>query len=270
MISGGASREAGDVVHDDRACPATARLRLLGGWRLDSEPTITPPLGDNSQRLITLLALRGPLSRMQIAGAMWPEISELSASSRLRTMLWRLGGSRRLFDEAAGTLRLAPWIRVDVDEMRLRALDLDVELATGDAHREERPADLTVFEADLLPGWYDDWLVVDRERFRQLRLHALEAMATLAVRSGHFAAALDAGLAAVRADPLRESAHRCVICVHLAEGNTAEALRQYEACRTVLAAELNIEPSPSLLALLPAQATSAAPIPAGRISTRSG
>jgi len=132
------------------------------------------------------------------------------------------------------------------------ALALDLEVAVGNPLGADDAVDVSTFEFDLLPGWYDDWLVVDRERIRQLRLHALEALATQRLRDGRYAAALDAALAAVRADPLRESAHRCVICAHAAEGNVAEALRQYERCREILATELNIAPSASLLALLPA------------------
>jgi DNA-binding SARP family transcriptional activator len=48
----------------------------------------------------------------------------------------------------------------------------------------------------------------------------------------------------VQAEPLRESAHRSVIAVHLAEGNHAEALRQYDGYRRLLASELGLRPSP--------------------------
>ncbi len=59
-----------------------------------------------------------------------------------------------------------------------------------------------------------------------------------------------AGLAAVSAEPLRESAHRALIAVHLHEANYGEAVRQYERCRTMLREELGISPSPRLRDLL--------------------
>jgi len=58
--------------------------------------------------------------------------------------------------------------------------------------------------------------------------------------------ALEVGLAAVAAEPLRESAHRAVVSVHLAEGNTAEAIRQYRLCRRLLKEQLGVEPSPRM------------------------
>jgi DNA-binding SARP family transcriptional activator len=226
------------------------RLSLLGRWQLDACPQ-SESLGDNARRLLALLALRGHMTRPQLAGTLWADADESSAGSRLRTVLWRLGPARRLLDETNGTLALAPFVGVDVSQLRAGALALDLELALDVSPGADDPVGVAIFEADLLPGWYDDWLVVDRERIRQLRLHGLEALATRRIRAGRYAAALDAALAAVREDPLRESAHRCVVGAHAAEGNVVEAMRQYERCREIFATELNIEPSPSLQTLLP-------------------
>jgi DNA-binding SARP family transcriptional activator len=109
---------------------------------------------------------------------------------------------------------------------------------------------------DLLPDWYDDWLVDDREGVRQLRLHALERMADELSMSGHHAEAIQAALAAVRLEPLRETAHAALIRAHLAEGNRSEALRQFTRCRNMLAVELAVEPSEFLRKLIAVPAMS--------------
>ena len=96
---------------------------------------------------------------------------------------------------------------------------------------------------ELLPDWYDDWLIIGREQFRQARLHALETVCGTLTRRSRYGKAVEVGLAAVAGEPLRESAHRAVMQVHLAEGNRHEALRQYELCRRVLA-PLGLAPSP--------------------------
>ena len=59
-----------------------------------------------------------------------------------------------------------------------------------------------------------------------------------------FCDALQVGLAAVRAEPLRESAHRLLVRVHLREGNVAEAIRQYRSYADLLRRELHATPSP--------------------------
>ena len=106
--------------------------------------------------------------------------------------------------------------------------------------------DMLCVAGDLLPDWYDDWLLVERERFRQLRLHALESLADDLALGGQFAAAAEAALAAIAAEPLRESAHRVLVRLHLAEGNFGEAIRQYETYAALLRHELDLDPSPNM------------------------
>jgi hypothetical protein len=73
------------------------------------------------------------------------------------------------------------------------------------------PEALACLSADLLPGWYDDWVLSEAEDWRQLRLHALEALADRLTATGRWGEAADAAGAAVRAEPLRESANAALI-----------------------------------------------------------
>ena len=123
-----------------------------------------------------------------------------------------------------------------------RALD-----RTDDAALE---LDASAFGADLLPDWYEDWVLIERERYRQLRLRALDALCERLTAADRLSDALDAGLAAVAGEPLRESAHRAVVRVHLAEGNVGEAIRQFRLCRRLLREQLGIEPSERMQALV--------------------
>jgi two-component SAPR family response regulator len=75
---------------------------------------------------------------------------------------------------------------------------------------------------DFLPGWYDDWALMERERIRQRLLHALEAVSRRLARAGDYAGAVEAAMLAISAEPLRESAQRALIEAHVAEGNLAE------------------------------------------------
>ena len=104
--------------------------------------------------------------------------------------------------------------------------------------------------AELLPGWYDEWVLLERERLCQLRMHALEAWAGKLAAAGRYGEAIQAACAAVGVEPLRESAHRALVRVHLAEGNVAEAVRAYESFRALLAAELGVEPTAQMDALV--------------------
>jgi SARP family transcriptional regulator, regulator of embCAB operon len=88
-------------------------------------------------------------------------------------------------------------------------------------------AAVPVLSADLLPDWYDDWVLLEAEDWRQLRLHALEALAGRLIALGCWGEAANAAGAAVRAEPLRESARAALIQAHLAVGNQSEAVREF-------------------------------------------
>jgi DNA-binding SARP family transcriptional activator len=220
-----------------------AGLTLLNGFdlRCDGERV---PLPMPSQRLVAFLALQHqPVLRSYVAGTLWIDASEANAGASLRSALWRL---RRLgFDLVEGTnrhLRLEPSVAVDVqDAVRWaeRMLEPDSEVSPADIRR-------AIAFGELLPDWYDDWLVLERERLRQIALHTLEHLCERLAREGRFGQALDVGIAALRCEPLRESAHRAVIDVHLHEGNVAEAVRHYRFYARLLRDRLGLAPSERL------------------------
>lgn len=171
------------------------------------------------------------------------------ALGSLRSTIWRLNRNGiRLVSTQADTLSLSPTVDIDVQAFTTAA----TRVMTHDHDDNEQTR---ILEADeLLPGWYDDWVLLERERLRQVRLHALEILAARFTAARQFGSALDVALETVRVDPLRESAHRAVVAVHLAENNVVEAVRHYRGFRNLLLGELGIEPSPEFTAMLPGQA----------------
>jgi DNA-binding SARP family transcriptional activator len=222
-------------------------LSLLNAFELRSDGRLVRlPL--TAQRLLAFVALHEhPVRRAYVAGTLWIDAPEERAGASLRSSLWRLNRpGHQLIVTTSRHLRLAPAVEVDLR----RAVALARRLLEGSTDRRDLEGAEAALGADLLPGWYDEWLLFEREHFRQLGLHALEALAERLVRAGDVGRALEAALAAVRTEPLRESAHRTLIRVHLAEGNRCEALRQYELCRRLLRERLAIEPSEQLHELL--------------------
>jgi DNA-binding SARP family transcriptional activator len=102
----------------------------------------------------------------------------------------------------------------------------------------------------LLPGWYDEWVLLAQEQFRQLQLHVLEVAGEELLSREKPVPALWAALDAVDAEPLRESAHRLVIRIHIAEGNISEAIRHYLRYSSLLHEELGVQPTKQLQELV--------------------
>ncbi|MEU4335738.1 BTAD domain-containing putative transcriptional regulator [Micromonospora lupini] len=224
---------------------ADLALHLLGGFRLlHATAHIVVPRG--LQRVIALIGLRPGATRSQLAGLLWPDVSEERALSSLRTALWRLRQDPCCPMVVAGdTVRLDPAVRLDVDDLVQTA----ARVRNGDDPRTTAGA-LAAGRHDLLPGWYDDWVLLDRERLRQLRLHMLEQVAAQHLAAGRHGEALEAALEAMAAEPLRETPHRLVVRIHLAEGNAFEAVHAFYVYRDLLRRELRLEPSPAMSALL--------------------
>lgn len=226
-------------------------LRLLKGFTLlvEDDPVT---LSFSAQRLLAFLALQDrPRTRTFVARTLWPEATTSRANANLRSSLWRASRSGyQVIDASVHEMALAGNISVDIHDAVARAHRLlDKSCLCDDILNRQTRDDLS---ADLLPEWSDnEWVLIEQEQYHQLRLYALEAMAKRLTTAGRHGEAVAAGLAAVRAEPLRESAHRVLIDAHLAAGNRAAAQHQYEQCRGTLREELGLEPSESLRHLLP-------------------
>jgi DNA-binding SARP family transcriptional activator len=228
------------------------QITLMGGFRFCVAGTdALPALPGGSQRLLAFLALRErSVMRTAAAGTLWPEASEDHAHASLRSALSRLTlVAHEAIVVSVHDLRLADHVTVDIREARALAHRL---LNLGDPERESDLCAQAIYalSADLLPDWYSDWAVIEAEEWRQLRLHALDALTERLIANRRYADATSAAMAAVKAEPFRETSHAALIRVHLAEGNRAEAFAAFERCRAMLKAELGVEPSPQVQALI--------------------
>ncbi len=204
--------------------------------------SVDRPVPEGSKRLLAFVALHGGrVERRQVAGTLWPSGGDARAAGNLRAALWRLRTAG--VDVLVGdkwSLNLADGVEVDV-----RLISQWADRLIDD---RPRPGDLAVQVAafaalDLLPGWYDDWILLGRERLRQRMLHALEALSRRLTQVGRYADAVEAAITAIDAEPLRESAQRVLAEAHLGEGNWVEARRGYVRFREIMHRELGIEPS---------------------------
>jgi len=243
--------QVGVTLDDGGGRAEPLKVSVLGTFKFFVGEQALPAEAGGSQRLLAFLALRDrAVMRATVAGTLWPDASDDRAHSSLRSAISRLSEwNRQAVLVNPLDLRLGDAVRVDIREARhLAHRLLDLEAST---HREDlTAASIDALSADLLPDWYDDWVVLEAEDWRQLRLHALEALAQRFIDGARFGEATAAALAAVRADPLRESPRATLIRAHLAEGNQSEALREFERYRAQLRSELGLEPTARLQGLI--------------------
>ena len=229
----------------------TNELSLLGGFVFSVGGEALLGISAGSQHLLAFLAVRDQtMTRQRVAGTLWPESTDERAGANLRAAVARLDApTRRAVKVTALDLGLEEGLVVDVhysQALARRLIDDDAPDARDDIGRGA----VAALSDDLLPGWYDDWAVIAAEDWHQLRTQALEAVAVRLTAADRLAEAAGAALAAVQAEPLRESARAALIRVHLAEGNQAGAVAEFERYRVLLRVELGLEPTARLSRLL--------------------
>lgn len=223
-------------------------ISLMGMFTLQVDGKEVKGLSVGSQRLLAFLALHDhAMARVAIAGSMWPEVSDARAGISLRSALSRLDPeTREAIMGASAGLGLADTVIVDYRVRQAIARAILREQCSV----EELSGATTLLSHELLPDWYDDWVVAEAEDWRQLRVSALEKLATELVKHDRPADAAEAARAAMKVDPLRESAHATLIRVHLAEGNQSEALRVFDRYSSLLMSALDLEPTPHMIDLV--------------------
>ena len=203
-----------------------------------------------SARLLAFLALRRRrVDRRAVARSLWPDLPQAQSSARLRSSLWRLRADGfGVLTANGGGVGLSQAVAVDVEE----ACSWAGRLIDGSASEQDLSwSSRDRRSVEVLPGWDEEWVVVDRERVRHRMLHGLEALSRRSIQAGRAAEAVEPAIVAVGFDPLRESAQRALISAHLAEGNVGEAQRVFESYRRLLQREIGLRPGPAITEMVP-------------------
>jgi DNA-binding SARP family transcriptional activator/KaiC/GvpD/RAD55 family RecA-like ATPase len=223
-------------------------LSLFGGFqaRLQPGPTLSLPTR-KAQALLAYLAvpLGQPHPRGKLAALLWGETREDSARASLRQALFAI---RKAVGE--GTL---PSIVLEGDTLALEAASVDVDVAAFERLMAEGTppaieAASTLYQGDFLSGFvvdepgFEEWLVTERERLRELALEGFARLLAHQRRMGTPEAAIQTALKVLALDPLQEPVHRTLMLLYSGQGRRGTALRQYQHCVAVLQRELGLEP----------------------------
>lgn len=217
------------------------RLYLLGSFHLEDETSpILLPAG-KIQLLLAYLALHpGQHTRENLAGLYWGDSTDVRARDSLRTALKKLRkqlGSRLLLGDRA-TVEINPAFPLWVD-----ALEFQKQVATAPQSA------VALYRGDLLTDFYDDWIVPEREHYRELFLSALLHLTQTARAASEYERAMNYAHRVLTADPANERAHQHLMFCNLALGDRNAALKQYAACERALQTELAVAPARETTAL---------------------
>ncbi|MBR9989542.1 MAG: DNA-binding protein [Gemmatimonadetes bacterium] len=201
-----------------------------------------------------------PVPRAMLADAIWPgrlppswDAALSSIVSKLRSLLGRAGlkGDVIATRDGCHELRLPRDTWVDHEAAADSIHEAEAALRTADYARAYGPSAVAhhIARRPFLAGEQGHWVEQRRERLSSILVRALECRTAIYLWNGEHSLAIEAARDTVALAPFRETAYQLLMRAHAASGNSAEALRVYERCRTLIAEELGVSPSPQTKAV---------------------
>lgn len=234
------------------------RISLFGGVSIrHGESEVQVCLARRVQVLLAYLLLKRHRvhPREEVMEALWPDVNADQARGRLNTALWRLRQGLEPGGVPRGTYLLTSrlgevgfnWTNGYVLDTQIFEDAVQCALATSPERlnskgAEDLDAALELYQGDLLPGNYEDWIIRERERLRSLYIDGLFLCLSYCKKQEQYMRALQCAQRILDLDQLREEVHREMMRLYLRNGQRARAVRQYQICRQALRTELGIDP----------------------------
>jgi WD40 repeat protein/ABC-type branched-subunit amino acid transport system substrate-binding protein/DNA-binding SARP family transcriptional activator len=218
-------------------------VRLLGQFALHLDGAIVVLHSRPAQSLLAYLALTAGTAhrREKLAGLLWPDSDEDNARNSLRHALWRI---RRAIetDEVAAPYLLTDELAVSFNAGADYWLDAALLTHDGDSLQEQLDA-VAVYRGDLLPGFYDDWVTLERDRLEAVFQHKMQRLLDRMVEERRWPHVLEWGERWVALGHAPEPGYRALMRAHAELGDRARVAAIYQRCREALFNDLGVEPS---------------------------
>lgn len=206
-----------------------------------------------------LLHQSHPQNREHLAEIFWAEGASVQSKKYLRKSLWLLQRElrSRIGRDVDRILIVEPeWLQINpeanlwVDAMEFaRRYDVILHLAGREMDRgqfmdTQKAVDL--YDSELLEGWYQEWCLVERERYREMYLTMLERLMEYCEVHHDYEEAVIYGAKILELDPTQERIHLRLMKLKYLMKDRISAIHQYFRCRNILAEELGVEPGGEL------------------------
>ncbi|MCL4869088.1 MAG: protein kinase [Anaerolineae bacterium] len=234
-------------------------IRLFGGVEIRQNGALLSSFVSHKvPALLAYLVVTGrPHSRDTLAALLWGELSDADAKNNLRQALSNL---RKLVE---------PYLLITRDTVAWNAAaSFTLDIAQFETHlragRDVPPAiraeafqrAAALYQGDFLAGFFvreapefEEWMLGQRVRYRELALHALHTLCEYHLGRGEYSRTIDFASRLLALDPWREGAYRQLMLALSRSGQRAAALAQYETCRRILEQELGVAPAAETTAL---------------------
>jgi WD40 repeat protein/class 3 adenylate cyclase len=226
------------------------QIRLLGQFdvRLDGKRVLLP--SRSGQSLLAYFALTAGTAqrREKLAGMFWPDTSEETARKNLRQELWRIRKAICVQGSEGNDYLLAEDFTITFNPHADYWLDVSHFEKSG-PDVESLTASLALYQGELLPGFYDEWVLLERERVRSVFDSKMELLLAQLIAAERWTAAQEQAERWLTLGSSLEPAYRALMLTYGARGDMAKVSALYQQCLTALDEQLGLEPSPETRAL---------------------
>jgi WD40 repeat protein/basic membrane lipoprotein Med (substrate-binding protein (PBP1-ABC) superfamily)/DNA-binding SARP family transcriptional activator len=223
------------------------KIYLLGQFKLQADHLPLELPSRPAQSLLAYLALNAGVTcrREKLAGLLWPEATEANARGYLRKVLWQL---RKTL--TSGSLTWDDYLHISDMEVAFNDqadywLDADL-LATqeGETSAYDLIEIVQLYRGELLPGFYDQWTVLERERHLLAYHQKMNLLLEGLIHSNQWHEVLKWGEQWIRLTYSPEAAFRALMIAHAGLGDQGMVSATYQRCMEALHRDLGLEPSP--------------------------
>jgi DNA-binding SARP family transcriptional activator/predicted ATPase len=223
------------------------KIYLLGQFKLQANDLPIELPSRPAQSLLAYLVLNAGVThrRETLASLLWPEATETNARSYLRQALWRIRKSL-----LSGSLSWEDYLQISdisvaFDDHSDYWLDADLLLKTTEALPvEEMIESIRLYRGELLPGFYEEWIVLERDRLQTAFQQKMNLLLERLIQAEQWDQALNWGEQWIRLGYSPEPAFRALMKAHAGLGDQAMVSATYQRCVESLNRELSLEPSP--------------------------
>jgi DNA-binding SARP family transcriptional activator len=229
---------------------AMLQIRLLGQFdvRLDGKRILIPSRAGQSLLAYLVLTAGTPHRREKLGGILWPDFSDDAARKNLRHELWRIRKAISTQQPTAADYLLAEELAITFNRQAEYWLDA-AQLERPELDLGSLISNLSLYQGELLPGFYEDWIVLERERVRGILDAKMEQLLAQLISAERWMAVQEQAERWLSLGHTVEPAYRALMLAYGARGDMAKVSSIYQRCMDELDEKFGLEPSAETRAL---------------------
>ena len=222
-------------------------VRLLGQFVVNLDGASIQINSRPAQSLLSYLLINAGKSfrREKLAGLLWPETSDANARNNLRQALWRVRKSLETNYSESQPFFLVDDLTVAFNGEANFSLDvIRLEAKAGDeTPLPELTEIVSLYEGELLPGFYDDWIVLERERLQSVFETRMDLLVNRLVETQNWSEVIEWSERWIASGSVPEPAYRNLMKAHAGREDMSSVANAFQRCEEAMRDELGLEPS---------------------------